>query len=536
MSAIGIVEVKSRHKGTAFRCLVRNEQQVFCERCDASSLDVFTTAVRISSLFAQFPVRQALLNETAKKITEKIKQLLQIRLLAYPDIALQFIAGSTGTQSFTYAKVQSLNQRVAQVYGPMVAQSLDTVSLDYGSYSLNGSISREPVQGRIQHIFIDSRPCTALDLVSIVRSTLMTESYSALGRSESAAQLTKVPAFVLNISCKSSTSYTSDVDYLEIRRLLVLTCVKFLRKYGLISDTQMQAALSAAESPSGAKRVLNWDNAMGSERKRRSNDYAITNSSSSRSNACPFAGNSEISSIEQKFTCITDVSGLQVIGQADDKYILCQQDGWLVAIDQHAADERIRLEKLFDDYTETLHRVSEAASTTNSIAEVEGISILVPPVEVRLSSHAWSKISSVNAELKQLGIQLAAQTLPVVDEPGMCLAHIVAAPTGFALRLSSSDSFASELLYEASEWAANNALLMSTQRQLASQCMQETASDVSRWWPVLANAPQIMVETLKSIACRGALKFNEHLSKHQCQQLVDQLQQCKFPGYCAHGR
>ncbi|KAI9474639.1 histidine kinase-like ATPase [Coemansia mojavensis] len=212
MSVIGIVEVKSRHKGMTFRCLTRNEQQIFCESCNTSSLDVYATTVRISSLFAQFPVRQALLSESAKKTTEKIKQMLQTRLLAYPEIALQFIADSTGSQSFTYAKAQSLNRRAAQIYGPMVAQLLDTISLDYGSYSLYGSISREPVQGRIQHIFIDSRPCTALELIGIVRSTLMTESYSALGRSESAAQLPKTPAFVLNISCKSCTSYTPNVD------------------------------------------------------------------------------------------------------------------------------------------------------------------------------------------------------------------------------------------------------------------------------------------------------------------------------------
>ncbi|KAJ2864549.1 hypothetical protein GGH94_002825 [Coemansia aciculifera] len=43
-----------------------------------------------------------------------------------------------------------------------------------------------------------------------------------------------------------------------------------------------------------------------------------------------------------------DVASLRVVGQADKKFIICQTDGWLVAIDQHAADERIRLEEHYD--------------------------------------------------------------------------------------------------------------------------------------------------------------------------------------------
>ncbi|KAJ2850099.1 hypothetical protein IWW36_002154 [Coemansia brasiliensis] len=342
-------------------------------------------------MFAQFPVRQALLDESAKKIIEKIKMQLQTRLLIYPEIALQFIVARM--QSFTYAKAQSLHHRVAQIHGPMVAQLLDFVSFDYGLYSLYGSISREPVQSRIQYIFIESRPCTASDLLGIVRSTLMTESYSALGRSESALQLTKIPAFVLNISCKPCTSCTANADDQEIKRLLVLVCVRFLRKYGLISDAQMQVALASVESSSGAKRPLKYDsdNAMDGEFKRRNKNYTVTN------------------------------SRLQVIGQADNKYIMCQQDGWLVAIDQHAADERIRLENLFDDYSATLRRILGVAYTKSSIADIEGISVLMPPVQVRLSDHDWNKVSSVNAKLKQLGIQLAAQTLPTADDPRMCL-------------------------------------------------------------------------------------------------------------------
>lgn len=46
----------------------------------------------------------------------------------------------------------------------------------------------------------------------------------------------------------------------------------------------------------------------------------------------------------------------------------------------------------------------------------------------------------------------------------------------------------------------------------------------------------IIYETLKSLACHNAIKFNDILSPMECQQLLKELKFCSMPFICAHGR
>jgi DNA mismatch repair protein MLH3 len=45
-----------------------------------------------------------------------------------------------------------------------------------------------------------------------------------------------------------------------------------------------------------------------------------------------------------------------------------------------------------------------------------------------------------------------------------------------------------------------------------------------------------MYETLKSLACHNAIKFNDILSMTECHHLLNELKSCSMPFICAHGR
>jgi len=45
-----------------------------------------------------------------------------------------------------------------------------------------------------------------------------------------------------------------------------------------------------------------------------------------------------------------------------------------------------------------------------------------------------------------------------------------------------------------------------------------------------------MYETLKSLACHNAIKFNDILSTTECHHLLNELKSCSMPFICAHGR
>ena len=50
------------------------------------------------------------------------------------------------------------------------------------------------------------------------------------------------------------------------------------------------------------------------------------------------------------------------------------------------------------------------------------------------------------------------------------------------------------------------------------------------------NIQLIIYETLKSLACHNAIKFNDILSSTECCHLLNELKSCSMPFICAHGR
>jgi DNA mismatch repair ATPase MutL len=50
------------------------------------------------------------------------------------------------------------------------------------------------------------------------------------------------------------------------------------------------------------------------------------------------------------------------------------------------------------------------------------------------------------------------------------------------------------------------------------------------------NIQMIIYETLKSLACHNAIKFNDILSSTECHHLLNELKSCSMPFICAHGR
>ncbi|CAF3654680.1 unnamed protein product [Rotaria socialis] len=52
----------------------------------------------------------------------------------------------------------------------------------------------------------------------------------------------------------------------------------------------------------------------------------------------------------------------------------------------------------------------------------------------------------------------------------------------------------------------------------------------------LNNIEFIIYETLKPLACHNSIKFNDILSKNECQHLLNELKLCSMPFICAHGR
>lgn len=66
---------------------------------------------------------------------------------------------------------------------------------------------------------------------------------------------------------------------------------------------------------------------------------------------------------------------------------------------------------------------------------------------------------------------------------------------------------------------------------------QHAAHERIRFEKLLDNAkPPMDLDTIKSRACHGAIRFGDPLDLEQCHKLIEKLLKCKIPFRCAHSR
>lgn len=216
----------------------------------------------------------------------------------------------------------------------------------------------------------------------------------------------------------------------------------------------------------------------------------------------------------------SQLKGLQVIGQVDDKFILCLVSvrpcpvRELMVFDQHAVHERVRLEWL-------QRQLSSAKELSASI---------LPPLVFSIPSSLYRQEDLVSlAGLRQYGFEVQTSVgggkveVRVAAVPGALLSKLV----------SPRNSFSTLPSYNL--------------QHILRKCLVDsiTASPADGTPSI---RPRAIDDLLATVACRGnkgklansvslgALKFNTHLTTEQCRSLMEDLSLCDFPFQCAHGR
>lgn len=187
---------------------------------------------------------------------------------------------------------------------------------------------------------------------------------------------------------------------------------------------------------------------------------------------------------------------LRAIGQIERRFIAARavRPGGggtrLILVDQHAADERVQLERL------------QAATVLPSGLPVPGAIVrraLRPPTSLHVAQHEWLLLDRFLARLAAWGWTL--ELIGGVEE------HIVlhSVPTVHGVGLS---------------WAGAVEYL---------HVLEESAGGSTQ-------PPPAVTRLLASKACRSAVMFGDVLSRADSQAVLCALAECKLPFQCAHGR
>ena len=183
---------------------------------------------------------------------------------------------------------------------------------------------------------------------------------------------------------------------------------------------------------------------------------------------------------EEKLLSVQNRSRYRIIGQVFDTYWLIQFEDKLFIIDQHAAHEKVKYERLMKQF----HEKSVISQR------------LMPPIIVSLTGQEESILHTYEDAFAQLGFEIEAF-----------------GGNEYALRSVPVD------LYGCSERELFLAVL--------DELSQETGSRGSF---------QVIEEKIASMSCKAAVKGNNRLSLQEAEQLIDELLTLDNPYNCPHGR
>lgn len=232
------------------------------------------------------------------------------------------------------------------------------------------------------------------------------------------------------------------------------------------------------------------------------------------------------------------LSRATIIAQVDRKFILVRMTPLnedrsdnistqvLVLVDQHAADERCRLEQLLSD----MFSVDEGLGAISIRTHQFPTPIQYPIQEEEISSLAayskffesWGCLYRVHQELLdgRRHYSIIIEALPLV------IAERCRLEPQLFLQL-----LRKEIWSRAGERIPS---LRST-TSIPSPTMDHENRPY-QWLRWLAGCPEGILDLINSRACRSSIMFNDSLRIEECQGLISRLSKCAFPFQCAHGR
>jgi DNA mismatch repair protein MLH3 len=243
----------------------------------------------------------------------------------------------------------------------------------------------------------------------------------------------------------------------------------------------------------------------------------------------------------------------ELVAQVDNKFILVKvpfsevpdrsktqtssTSSCMVLVDQHAADERCRVESLMKDYF--LYRAS--SNRWEAVTE-----LLPKPLFFELSRQDRNVLCRAQGYLSDWGLcydvespgsgQSFGGRKPTNNGIGpKARVAVRSLPPAILERCRTEPGLLSNLI-RTEAWKLNDdpgpAQLPRTKPVLPEGAEENSPA----WVSLFHGCPQGIIELINSRSCRSAIMFNDPLTRDQCTGLLERLVECAFPFQCAHGR
>ncbi|CAL9735005.1 DNA mismatch repair protein Mlh3p [Monosporozyma servazzii] len=530
------------------------------------------TVVVVCDLLFHVPVRrQMMLDEPMFKQFHQLKSHLFQILIKYPNvnIVIDYLHKGKIKNIINYSSLsierdhpQFYMKLVRNVFNPIIPNNImKRVTIQFKQLKLNGIMSVFPLKSKdLQFIFINGWKYYDPAFIKIINSYFISvgwpknTTYQAMGKT-----VRWYPFFILDIQSSPQTidemlqdpEKTIMRPHLEsLLQNLILKVVKsFLKLQGYhvsntitIPSSKFRESKSLSLSPNLSS--LSPDLGVNKTKHTQSNDDSyillqrVNEMISKKRKLSQFplktqdkqhikVGNNcwlDVKRINQDELNILNytvekphlING-EVISQVDRKFILTKFDEnkstTLLILDQHACDERIKLEAFLQNY------INDIINKTLLLKQV------TKPCEIQLNENEFELFTHYKEEFDAWGIRY--------------LLHNTESTKSF-LQITAL----SEILFE--KCHGNNSLLREIMIQhiedlkaFKKNSIKRRFSSVSKnhsWHKFINNIPSFLMDFFNSKACRTAIMFGDILTKPECEFLIHNLTKCFLPFQCAHGR
>ena len=442
------------------------------------------TRIEVHNLFFNTPARQKYLKKDSTELSY-ISSSINSLALANPSVSFKLIHNNKTVMDLP--KVTDLISRVSDIFGMATAEAMIPIFYGGSDFQIEGFIGK-PLLARSsskhQYFFVNGRPIQHHVLANTIR-----QAYHSM------LMENKKPVFVINIKIDPSLI---DVNVhprkVEIRfedqqnmiRTMYSSVKAALEKTNLIPKGFSESKRYMSDS--FPKKVENGE-LFGSERMTSGigdGNVGGREFSGNDGEGIPVSGTGRFDvkiptdRDFQRLDSAEEKSGMKAITQVANSYIVAQDEGGLVLIDQHAAHERVRYEELMDQFEN----------------QKKSIQPLLVPIQLEFSADEILLIEENKSVFDDLGFEI---------EPFGGKTFIVNAVPSF---------FSKEDIDTVMKGVLDDII----NEKNPSRFQGKTE------------------EILTYMSCRSAIKFGQSLALSEMQVLIDQMCRLKRPYTCPHGR
>ncbi len=445
------------------------------------------TVIEVRDLFGNVPARRKFLKSSRTELFH-IEEVVKNYALACSSVGFVYSAGG---RNWNFSPGQTLEQRTREVLrrddGLLI--SVDSIPMDADNSRLVKGFLLPPDEvggssARLR-IFVNGRAVRDRMVNHAVVEGM--RNFLLKGRNPAGVLFLEVKADQVDVNIHPAKQEIRFQRPNDIHQFVSAAVRQALENFQQAVKTRIFAAASSPAVPAAARPAAVTDGAANPalplENKAPSQSFNF-NSPAVSLQKCAEPAAPEISSAIAENSgrqAILPFGGLCYIGQIFSSYLLCQSDSGLVAIDQHAAHERLLFEKLKKQYL-----ADKLASQALLFPEV----VECNPDELRIIKKYGREIAALGLNIQEFGgNSCAIKALPAI------LAHLAPA----------------EVLAGVITRFGNKA---------------EGSGRV----------PGRIEDILAVMACKAAIKANHELQPEEAESLLKQMLEADIFSHCPHGR